>query len=1567
MYKSSLYYLLLFFLTIQSTVFAQLWGTNTKSQFTNEAVDVELNANNESYVIGYITGETLFNPTTLVPSAAGNGDIYVAKYSSNGILIWKKIFGGNYSDRGVDLAIGPDQNIVITGQYFGTVNFDSYALTSNTNSKDIFLAKLDPQGNVLWARSEGGNQSENAYGVTVDYNNNVILTGQFQGSATIGSSTFVSEIDPNTNVHSFDFFISKYNATGNPLWSLQGKAPYEDRGLAVAVDNQNSIFFTGQFSKTLVFANNTYNNLGYNIGFLCKLTENGNLVFFNQMKAGMTLPYDLEVDKNNQVIVIGDFLGSINYYDANGIHSIQNTYDKKIFALKTTNQGNYQWGYSLGSNNEVSARSVSIDMSNNIYVTGFFKCDLSQIQDSSTTKFNSVGFKDGYLLKVLSNGHHGYIKQFGGKMDDEGHGVAIRIDEQPRICGSYTKDLNFSYPNQTYTILPNSFSLQQGYGAEIPHLYLLGDSTRNSFLIHLLNQTTDDINYFYPTIADSVHGFITNGPMVDLDTIHICMSDWLRYETQTYNHYGPSYQFLWNGAINIPQLWIDSTGDYWVIVQRDDQCASDIDSIYAIKEPIPVLPLLTDNLGINVYQPSPDYYGYHFCYPDSVEVFFSNLSPTDSFAFLHNGSFYSSSLGTHLLTQPGAYEAVVSNAYCSKIGVFTLLFDYIQQKDTIAPQIIMNHANPTGDSTSVCLNELVEFSGINLFVNPNQTFLPDIQSPFVSVEWKINGVQNQNEEHVKTNFSPTASGWYTVELTIVIGYENLCALDTTTYHITRNFYVEVKPIPTWNGVINGSNYLCENGSIMLVVSNPQPSFSWSGPGFIWNNLNDSVEVNQSGIYYYQGTLTDSVNGCSQFFQIYHHIITKQAPVITSIPADGIICPNDSVFMQVPSIYVSYQWIGPDGIELSTSNSCYGDQMGFYYCHVEDDEGCFLTSPPYELREYTTPSITVVPDEFLCENESVTLLVTYSGSPSLVWSPINSTQDEITVNQPGVYSVSITQCGITVSDSVEIIDGTFTASITGETNLCYQDTLLITGSNPNLNYEWSNGVIGGHQLPVTEAGTYSATVTNEFGCVAQTNNITILSIPESAPPSIESTTVCYGESVTLSSTSPFTLNWYKTGDTTLIQSGATFTISPVTQDTSFLVSYASTVCEPTYSLVSITLHDSLGSYELVGDWNLCLNQNGEFSINATNENISWIHGGNIVGTTPNIVIPYNQLISSPVISVELSNSCYSTILTDTVQLLAVTSIELLSDTIQLCYLDQELAEISTSGIDSITWIVNNNPILSDELLLSGSQQYNPIIVYGFDADGCKTLEDTLFVITPTLYYSFDVEFDNYCLGDSGVLVFNSNADSIRWTTPWGVIANDTLAFTIDSEHVGTYLVEFWDNLNCHYTDSIVVPLYLQPDISILPDSIFCLNDIYTFYFPNDTNTYFWENYGNTTSIPILFDQNLILIATSPQGCVSLDTLVVHAVDCSDELPNIITPNGDGINDFFIIDDAYSQLGNTLIIFNRWGNRIFEASPYLNNWAGQGVTDGVYFYQYYPYGIKDDPNQVKQGFIHVYGND
>lgn len=1556
------------FLSVSLT-WSQTWGASTFSQTVNEANDVEINNLNESYVAGYFSGQTSFGTSTSFSSTQGSTDAYVAKYNAAGGVIWIKQFGGILADRAIDLKVGPDQSVVVTGQFFGSVTFGGTTLTSASNSKDIFLVKLDPAGNVLWARKEGGSGPDNAYKLTIDNLNNVLLTGDYQGTATIGANTFTSVTDPGTGAPSVDLFLAKYDANGNPIWSMSGAAPYDDRGLSVATDTQNNIFFTGQFSTTLIFGSNTYANTGMNVGFICKLNPAGQVQFLHMMKAGSTVPYDIEVNQNNEPVIVGDFLGNMLYFDQNGSTSIQNPYDKQIFVLKTSNTGQYVWSNTLGSNNELSARSLSIDPSNGIYVTGYFKCDLSQIQDTTENLFNSVGFRDPYLMKVSNAGGRVYMKQFGSKLDDEGKGVAVNQNEKPILCGSYTNDLNFvpgagTLGNDNYTFNPY-------LALELYHIFLTGDQSRNSFLTNHVNNGYGNYNYYRVATSDSLAGYISADEAshyvtVSNDTVHFCSQATLYYQTLTWDHFGPAYTSTWyDGTQNVLNV-ISATGTYWVQHQRDDQCYMDMDSIFAIKEPIPNLPLLTDDHGINVQNPGPNYNNYHFCYPEGAIITYSNLDPGSTLTTIGNAVTFTG-VGPHTLNQELQYWVQVLNQYCMNTGSFTFMHDFAAPPDSIVPSIAMNGAlMPSGDSIVICQGTPIEFHGIDLIINPNANFYPSVYPPMDTVIWAINGQSFINYDTATTVFTPSSTGWYTVSIRIIKGYDNLCGLDTTVYMATRPFYIQVNPNPSWGTTITGASVLCPNSSSYLVATNPHPEMSWSGSNILWNNGADSIEVNAPGWYNYTGILTDSVTGCSSNIVFNHYVSVKVAPNITSNPADAVICPFDSLLMSVPNVFTNYLWIGPNGDTLSTTSQCYTDQIGLYVCHVTDAEGCVLSSPPFEVFEFSTPSLSASPGAMICDNQPVDIQISYTGNATFVWSgPVVSTSDHLTTSVPGIYTVQITQCGVTTTDTIEIINGSFTASISvSDSILCFGDTAHFTGSVPG-SYEWSNGPVTGPSYSTTATGTYSAIVTNAFGCTAQTNAINIVNVPGSAPPSIPSQVICPGQSATLSDNASNTLLWYDL-DTNLIFTGTTVNLTNLQQDTSFILSFttANTTCGMSYSLVSVTLAVPPPFADIAGDSILCINEDGQFFANTT-DNVEWFSNGNSLGTANPITIPFAVLNANHVFSIELSNACFSTTQFDSVTIISPQPLELSDDTVSVCYFDSETVFLENDNLSSVVWSGNFGTITTDHITVNGNTTYTPITVTAVDEFGCQTQSAVLIVNTSIYNLTTAVNFPNYCPGTDGNLAAATTSDSVLWITPFGNSNQNPLHFTLSQQNSGTFYLRTWDDMGCAYIDTVTIPLSPVPTLDILPDTVFCANDIYTFYFPNDVNTYYWTTYGNSTNIPITFDQQLILNVVTPDGCTGSDTLMVHAVDCDDELPNIITPNGDGINDFFIIDDAYSQLGNAIIIINRWGNLMFEASPYLNNWGGAGISDGVYFYIYYPNGLKD-PNYSKHGFISVFGN-
>ncbi|HRE97676.1 MAG TPA: gliding motility-associated C-terminal domain-containing protein, partial [Flavobacteriales bacterium] len=127
------------------------------------------------------------------------------------------------------------------------------------------------------------------------------------------------------------------------------------------------------------------------------------------------------------------------------------------------------------------------------------------------------------------------------------------------------------------------------------------------------------------------------------------------------------------------------------------------------------------------------------------------------------------------------------------------------------------------------------------------------------------------------------------------------------------------------------------------------------------------------------------------------------------------------------------------------------------------------------------------------------------------------------------------------------------------------------------------------------------------------------------------------------------------------------------------------------------------------------------------------------------------------------------------------------------------------------------------------------------------------------------------------------------------------------------------------------------------------------------SYLW-NLGNgtsssalnpTTTYNVPGTYSIVLLVTDAAGCTdtTIRTIIVDGLPI--DIPNGFTPNGDGFNDYFVIVGLHQYPENKITIFNRWGDPVFSASPYLNNWdgstsneklriSGDKVVDGTYFF-------------------------
>lgn len=189
---------------------------------------ITTDANGDVLVTGQFNGAASFNsasPANTLTSA-GSTDVFVAKYSNAGSFLWVKRFGGSFADYAYGIAVDALDNVYTTGSFKSNVDFDPntaiFTITSNSNSSDAFLHKLDPAGNLVWVKAFGDSGDDEGYGLTVDNNNNVFSTGYFRNTVDfntdLGTYTLAALGSDDAYLHKVGICntpISPLNTTSN--------------------------------------------------------------------------------------------------------------------------------------------------------------------------------------------------------------------------------------------------------------------------------------------------------------------------------------------------------------------------------------------------------------------------------------------------------------------------------------------------------------------------------------------------------------------------------------------------------------------------------------------------------------------------------------------------------------------------------------------------------------------------------------------------------------------------------------------------------------------------------------------------------------------------------------------------------------------------------------------------------------------------------------------------------------------------------------------------------------------------------------------------------------------------------------------------------------------------------------------------------------------------------------------------------------------------------------------------------------------------------------------------------
>jgi hypothetical protein len=195
------------------------------------------------------TGEftdTLSFGSKKVESSSNLRDIFLAKYDSSGNLLWAKSFGSAGEDSGRGIGADAAGNIYFSGIFSGSVKFGNKTLNSVGGSKDIFLAKTDASGNILWVRQMGGPGPDEGCEIEVDEQGNTYISGEFANSATFESTVLRS-------AGFRDVFTAKFDSQGKLIWIKQSGGSRDDVNYAISRDAGGRVTIVGTFSGNTTF------------------------------------------------------------------------------------------------------------------------------------------------------------------------------------------------------------------------------------------------------------------------------------------------------------------------------------------------------------------------------------------------------------------------------------------------------------------------------------------------------------------------------------------------------------------------------------------------------------------------------------------------------------------------------------------------------------------------------------------------------------------------------------------------------------------------------------------------------------------------------------------------------------------------------------------------------------------------------------------------------------------------------------------------------------------------------------------------------------------------------------------------------------------------------------------------------------------------------------------------------------------------------------------------------------------------------------------------------------------
>lgn len=369
------------------------------------------------YLIGLFYGQTDFDPSSSSYNltSIGLNDIFFAKYTSTGDLIYAKQLGNNAQEDVNDFFVNNNE-ITLVGTYQLSFDFnpsttaDSIISPSN-NLTHGFISKYTSNGDFIFARSIDGNGYVFILHLDLDKNNNIYVSGKYNN---------ITDFDPSTAnsytlgvVGGEDWFFAKYNINGDFIFVKNFQSDGIESIQAMDVDSIGNIYLCGyiQFHSGPVDFDpssnvNSISSQGVTMPYMVKYDNQGGFIFVNTFETNAGLNFqDIKIINENRILTTGFYQGTVDFNPNSSFDTLKSQdfliYETFIASYETN--GNFQWTVPIYGNQNSEGKSVMEDANGNIYITGNFEgtCDFDL--SGAVNNLTSNGNRDIYIAKYTNN------------------------------------------------------------------------------------------------------------------------------------------------------------------------------------------------------------------------------------------------------------------------------------------------------------------------------------------------------------------------------------------------------------------------------------------------------------------------------------------------------------------------------------------------------------------------------------------------------------------------------------------------------------------------------------------------------------------------------------------------------------------------------------------------------------------------------------------------------------------------------------------------------------------------------------------------------------------------------------------------------------------------------------------------------------------------------------------------------------------------------------------------------------------------------------------------------------